>query len=161
MESNLDKFNLLRKIGSKPNSSQRQLASELGFSLGKLNYCLKSLKDKGFDPVILESEHKAKSFDIEVNPEKYPIFFFKTDTSGEKTYEEFYCEDEDYEIDLYHSLGYVKALSEPISENEIISDFDKVFEDVNSRKQDIIKVIKKYVPNFVHIETGKHLDQKM
>tara|TARA_A100001011_G_scaffold399005_1_gene505639 strand:+ start:237 stop:542 length:306 start_codon:yes stop_codon:yes gene_type:complete len=48
MESNLDKFNLLRKIGSKPNSSQRQLASELGFSLGKLNYCLKSLKDKGF-----------------------------------------------------------------------------------------------------------------
>ena len=119
------------------------------------------LKDKGFDPVILESEHKAKSFDIEVNPEKYPIFFFKTDTSGEKTYEEFYCEDEDYEIDLYHSLGYVKALSEPISENEIISDFDKVFEDVNSRKQDIIKVIKKYVPNFVHIETGKHLDQKM
>jgi len=45
--NNLDQFNVLRKINSKPNSSQRKLASELGFSLGKLNYCLKSLHQKG------------------------------------------------------------------------------------------------------------------
>ena len=38
---------MLRKIKSKPNSSQRELANELGFSLGKLNYCLKALKEKG------------------------------------------------------------------------------------------------------------------
>ena len=43
-----DYFDLLRKIQSKPKASQRELANELGFSLGKLNYCLKSLKDKGF-----------------------------------------------------------------------------------------------------------------
>ena len=48
MSNNLDQFNTLRKIKSKPNSSQRELASELGFSLGKLNYCLKALKQKGF-----------------------------------------------------------------------------------------------------------------
>ena len=42
-----DQFNILRKLNSKPNSSQRKLASELGFSLGKLNYCLKALKNKG------------------------------------------------------------------------------------------------------------------
>tara|TARA_B100000965_G_scaffold390175_1_gene396716 strand:+ start:144 stop:446 length:303 start_codon:yes stop_codon:yes gene_type:complete len=47
MNDNLDQFNVLRKIKSKPNSSQRELASELGFSLGKLNYCLNALKDKG------------------------------------------------------------------------------------------------------------------
>ena len=47
MSNNLDHFNVLRKIKSKPNSSQRELAFELGFSLGKLNYCLKSLKKKG------------------------------------------------------------------------------------------------------------------
>ena len=46
-DNNPDQFNVLRKIKSKPNSSQRQLALELGFSLGKLNYCLKALKDKG------------------------------------------------------------------------------------------------------------------
>ena len=42
-----NQFDILRKINLKPNSSQRELASELGFSLGKLNYCLRALKNKG------------------------------------------------------------------------------------------------------------------
>ena len=46
MKNNEDHFNVLRKIVQKPDSSQRELASELGFSLGKLNYCLKELKKK-------------------------------------------------------------------------------------------------------------------
>ena len=47
MNDNQDHFNVLRKIKSSPKSTQRELAEELGFSLGKLNYCLKSLKNKG------------------------------------------------------------------------------------------------------------------
>jgi len=47
MKDNQDHLNLLRKINKKPESSQRELADELGFSLGKLNYCLKALKAKG------------------------------------------------------------------------------------------------------------------
>ena len=47
MDEKKDHFDLLRKIKEKPASTQRELASELGFSLGKLNYCLKSLKKKG------------------------------------------------------------------------------------------------------------------
>ena len=47
MEKDQDFLNLLRKINSRPNASQRELASELGFSLGKLNYCLRALKNKG------------------------------------------------------------------------------------------------------------------
>ena len=47
MNDNQDHFNVLRKIKSKPDSTQRELAEELGFSLGKLNYCLKALKTKG------------------------------------------------------------------------------------------------------------------
>ena len=47
MQDSQDYLNLLRKIKNKPNSSQRELAEELGFSLGKLNYCLKALKSKG------------------------------------------------------------------------------------------------------------------
>ncbi len=42
-----DHFNVLRKINRKPDSNQRELAKELGFSLGKLNYCLNALKEKG------------------------------------------------------------------------------------------------------------------
>ena len=47
MNDNQDYLNLLRKINNEPESSQRKLANELGFSLGKLNYCLKALKSKG------------------------------------------------------------------------------------------------------------------
>ena len=47
MRENQDNLNILRKIEKKPQSNQRKLAKELGFSLGKLNYCLKGLKDKG------------------------------------------------------------------------------------------------------------------
>ena len=47
MKNNQDYLNLLRKIKKKPESSQRELAQDLGFSLGKLNYCLKALKNKG------------------------------------------------------------------------------------------------------------------
>ena len=47
MKNNQDHFEVLRKIQKKPNSTQRELAVELGFSLGKLNYCLKALQNKG------------------------------------------------------------------------------------------------------------------
>jgi len=47
MDEKQDHFNILRKLNKKPGYTQRDLASELGFSLGKLNYCLKELKNKG------------------------------------------------------------------------------------------------------------------
>ena len=47
MKNNQDHFELLRLVEKKPDSTQRELAEELGFSLGKLNYCLKALKTKG------------------------------------------------------------------------------------------------------------------
>ena len=47
MKENQDHLNILRKIKKKPSSSQRELANDLGFSLGKLNYCLRALKQKG------------------------------------------------------------------------------------------------------------------
>ena len=68
MNDNLDQFNVLRKIKSKPNSSQREMAFELGFSLGKLNYCLKALKDKGLI--------KIKNF--QKNPNKFGYVYFLT-----------------------------------------------------------------------------------
>ena len=119
------------------------------------------LKENGFEPVLVKSEEEAKSYDVKGNPNKYPIYFFETDTSGEKTYEEFYTEEEDYDTEQYDSLGFIKTLQESISFDEVKTDFDQVFENPDSTKADIVSVIKKYVPDFEHIETGKHLDQKM
>ena len=119
------------------------------------------IKDNGFIPELVKSEKEAKEFDFENNPEKYPIYFFKTDTSGEKTYEEFYTDEEDYEIDKYDSIGFIKTSEVEISFEEVLQDFESVFSNPNSDKSKIVSIIKKYVPDFMHIETGKHLDQKM
>ena len=119
------------------------------------------LKENGFEPVLVQSEKEAKEFDFNKNQSKYPIYFFKTDTSGEKTYEEFYTEEEDYDIKKYDSLGFINTLEVNISFEEVEADFESVFNNPNSNKADIVKIIKKYVPDFMHIETGKHLDQKM
>ncbi len=119
------------------------------------------LNEHGFEPVLVKSEKKAKEFDYDKNPTKYPIYFFKTDTSGEKSFEEFFTEEEDYEINIYDSLGFINTPEIKISFEDVESDFENVFNNLNSSKSDIVTVIKKYVPDFMHIETGKHLDQKM
>ena len=119
------------------------------------------LRENGFEPELVKSEKQAKEFDFDKNPNKYPIYFFNTDTSGEKTYEEFYTDEEDYEINKYYSLGFINTTKIKISFEDVKIDFESLFSDPNSQKSDIIRVIKKYVPDFEHIETGKHLDQKM
>ena len=58
MKNEEDHFEVLRKLKKKPNASQRELASLLGFSLGKLNYCLKELKKKGL--IKLQNFQKQK-----------------------------------------------------------------------------------------------------
>ena len=119
------------------------------------------LKENGFEPELVQSEKDAKEFDFDKNPSRYPIYFFKTDTSGEKTYEEFFTENEDYDINKYDSLGFIKTPEIKISFEDVEKDFENVFENPESEKSDIVRIIKKYVTDFMHIETGKHLDQKM
>jgi len=60
MNNNQDEFNILRKIQTKPESSQRELAKDLGFSLGKLNYCLKELNKKGLVKIENFKNNKKK-----------------------------------------------------------------------------------------------------
>ncbi len=68
MQNSQDHLNLLRKIKNKPESSQRELAEELGFSLGKLNYCLKALKAKGL----------IKMSNFKKNPDKINYIYVLT-----------------------------------------------------------------------------------
>ena len=68
MKKNQDHFDVLRKIKSNPEATQRKLASELNFSLGKLNYCLKALKTKGF----------IKLQNFKKNPKKMQYFYVLT-----------------------------------------------------------------------------------
>tara|TARA_B100001063_G_C16699076_1_gene521528 strand:- start:671 stop:973 length:303 start_codon:yes stop_codon:yes gene_type:complete len=67
-KENQDHFNVLRKINRKPDSKQRELAKELGFSLGKLNYCLNALKEKGL----------IKISNFSKNPNKFGYIYVLT-----------------------------------------------------------------------------------
>ena len=76
MDDNQDHFNVLRKIQNKPESTQRELAEDLGFSLGKLNYCLKALKNKGL----------IKISNFKKNPKKFNYIYVLTPKGiGQKT----------------------------------------------------------------------------
>ena len=68
MKNNSDQFEVMRKIQKSPDSSQREMAEELGFSLGKLNYCLKALKEKGL----------VKINNFQKNPNKSNYFYILT-----------------------------------------------------------------------------------
>ena len=59
--NNQDHLEILRKISKKPKVSQRKLAEELGFSLGKLNYCIKELHNKGLIKIRNFNKNKKKS----------------------------------------------------------------------------------------------------
>ncbi len=119
------------------------------------------LKNNEFDPIRVKSEKEAKKFKIDLKSKKYPIYFFKTNTSGEKKYEEFYSQKEDYYNNDFNYLGYIKSKDQFISFESVLKEFDLIFKNNFSEKSDIISLLKKYVEDFCHIETGKNLDQKM
>jgi len=75
-EKNQDHFNVMREIQKKPEASQRNLAGQLGFSLGKLNYCLKALQQKGLI--------KIKNFQKNTNKLNY-VYILTPKGIGEKT----------------------------------------------------------------------------
>ena len=77
MKNNQDHFDVLRKIRKSPNSSQREMAEALGFSLGKLNYCIKSLQEKGLV--------KIKNFQQQKNKVKYAEYILTPKGIAERT----------------------------------------------------------------------------
>ncbi len=123
------------------------------------------LKSLGLHPDMCQTEEEAKQKALLLNDDSksYPIYFFGSDTSGEKAFEEFYTEKETLDNHSFIHLGVVKN-SKKRSITEIDAIFDQLhqlFESQNITKSSIVDVLKVYLPNFEHIETGKGLDSKM
>ncbi|MCX6237761.1 MAG: polysaccharide biosynthesis protein [Bacteroidia bacterium] len=123
------------------------------------------LKSLGMEPDICQTEEEAKqkALLLNDNSKTYPVYFFGSETSGEKAFEEFYTEKEELDNDTFINLGVVKN-SKKRSIQEIDAIFDRLhtlFESQNVTKAAIVDVLKVYLPNFEHIETGKGLDSKM
>lgn len=123
------------------------------------------LKELGYEAEDCASEQEAlqKSKDFKENQKKYPVYFSKSDTTGEKPYEEFFTNGESVNMDLYDSLGVIN-LHEFKTKKEVetlINSLNQLFKDMNTEKSDIVRVMKDFLINFDHRETGKYLDAKM
>jgi len=94
---------------------------------------------------------------------EWPVYFFESDTSGEKTFEEFYTPGEALDLETFVNLGVVKNATRrsPAEIDGIFRELRLLFERAEVTKADVVGVLKDYLPNFAHIETGKSLDQKM
>jgi FlaA1/EpsC-like NDP-sugar epimerase len=110
------------------------------------------------------TEQEAKSIaDNLKEGDPYPIYYFPSDTSGEKLYEEFYTETDIVDNKTFTSLGVIKnARKSTISSIEAtIDELKTLMNSGHYNKSSIVDLLKKYLPDFQHIETGKNLDQKM
>lgn len=116
----------------------------------------------GFEPDICNDETTAR--DKASNPVagKYPVYFFRSETSGEKLYEEFYTDNEELLLDRFDALGVIKNAPRRKKEdlNKIINEVETMFAS-ELTKEDIVSLLNKLLPDFKHIETGLSLDQKM
>lgn len=123
------------------------------------------LRELGLEADICKTEAEAREKALLLNEQSnsWPVYFFGSDTSGEKAYEEFFTEEEVLDNDSFIHLGVIKnAVKRDVAEIEaIFSRLNELFGSDNISKEAIVRIMKKYLPTFDHIETGKGLDSKM
>lgn len=122
------------------------------------------LKENGFEVLECDSDEKAIELaeDLKNGGLIYPVHYSKSNTSGEKAYEEFYTDQECVDLNRLKALGIVTGKEMPDKERieVLFAKLNKAFENETS-KEEIVAIMKDYLPNFEHIETGKSLDSKM
>jgi FlaA1/EpsC-like NDP-sugar epimerase len=120
------------------------------------------IKQLGLEPDVCADETTARDRAAHPVAGKYPVYFFQSETSGEKLYEEFYTDQEELLLDKFAALGIIQNAPRRKKEelDKIIGEIDSMFAaEVN--KEDIVHLLNKLLPGFKHIETGLSLDQKM
>lgn len=122
----------------------------------------KFLNQFGFEIDVCETEQEAKEKASNLSSNKYPVYFFESETSGEKLYEEFYTDEEELDLNKFEALGIIKNAPRRSKKEleQIISTIQNLFSS-DSQKSDIVSLFNKLMPNFQHIEKGINLDQKM
>lgn len=123
------------------------------------------LREHGYKAVRCGSEEEAVEMagDLSAGSMKYPVYYSASDTSGEKMFEEFYTEDEPVDMGRFHSLGVItgKRADDEGKINALFLSLEAAFASDAVTKERIIAIIRAYLPNFEHIETGRSLDGKM
>ncbi|MEO1263442.1 MAG: polysaccharide biosynthesis protein [Bacteroidota bacterium] len=123
------------------------------------------LRSLGFNPQLCQTEVEARELAASLTDsnKSYPVYYFKSDTSGEKPFEEFYTEAEQIDVHRFEALGVIQN-----STKRHLGDIEIIFEDLHQLfysdrldKKMVVQLFSKLIPTFEHVETGKSLDQKM
>jgi len=125
---------------------------------------IKYLKDKGFEAYLCDTENEAREL-IKTLPEqgKWPCLFTKSDTTGEKDFEEFYTDKEMLDMDRFENLGVIK--NEPEYDENRLNNFKDTINQLKSSmswdKKSIVNEFFELIPKFGYHDNGKYLDGKM
>ena len=128
--------------------------------------CDDFVQANGFEKVECSNDEEAKlkaaqlsTFNSQL---KYPVVYFKSDTTGEKAYEEFYIPGEKINMERFKALGVIEETKRrPMNEVDAFFDKLEMLFSNDFTKEDVVNAIKGFIPNFEHEEKGKNLDQKM
>ena len=125
----------------------------------------KFLSMLGYEIKYCESEDEARKFAAEMpaDSKTYPVYYFKSDTTGEKGYEEFFVPGEHLDMERFRSLGIIDTIiPRPKKElDDFLADLTETLKTPRVTKAQIVAMMQQYLPNFKHEEKGKNLDQKM
>ena len=127
--------------------------------------CTALLKEYGYEPMLCDSDEEAikKASEMKNGDKEYPVHYSVSDTSGEKAFEEFVTDTETADMERFRSLGVItdKPIPDRQKLDDLLAELSKLFEKDETTKEEVVAVMKDYLPNFEHIETGKSLDSKM
>ncbi len=122
------------------------------------------LLTKGYEPFECQTEDEARDRAEElISKKKWPCYFFRSDTTGEKDFEEFYTDEENLDMSRFDNIGVIQ--NEPIFDESKLNEFMNGIAELRHRgvwnKKEIIELYFNLLPDFGHKETGKYLDQRM
>lgn len=127
--------------------------------------CSEFIEAEGFTAKECASDAEAKAYaaSMSYDSTEYPVVYFKSDTTGEKAYEEFFVPGEKVNMDRFSALGVVEETFRRSMEdiNSFFNELESIFDNKNFTKAQVVEAIKGFIPNFEHEEKGKNLDQKM
>lgn len=122
------------------------------------------LKQQGLEPYECLNEDEARQRVIELaENRKWPCLFTKSDTTGEKDFEEFYTESERLDMDRFFNLGVIK--NEIRHNSDLLTYFEAQINSMKTKghwsKEELVSLFHKMIPGFDHKDKGKYLDSKM
>lgn len=122
------------------------------------------IKYFGFSPYICSSEEEARNKkDDLIDSRQWPCYFFKSDTTGEKDFEEFYTSNEKLDMDSFKNIGIIK--NNINIDSNLLDDFLHKIKSMRNLKswhrQELVDLFKHLIPDFQHKETGKYLEERM